>query len=329
MKCPIPDVPASLGITHSLSILCGLSQTALPPMIHLILRGRTGNILFQYALGRVLAEKHGVPLVLGASWYNREGWAEVSHFLKLPIRANVVRGGIPGSIASRVLRKLTRKHYWEYLGLPILKEHDLDHSFDPRFLNAPAVCVLSGYFQSPRYFQSMAEELRAELKELISRGVHASCVHTSASCGSSLESRLTQPNSIAVHVRRGDFLRLPVFHVCDEYYYRRSMEEMRAQVPDARFFIFSDDPAWCHRTFTDPDTEVIDSSAEGNPLHDLYLMSLAGHHIIANSSYSWWAAWLGDKSDQQVIMPGRWYARDIIAPIEDKRLPHWKTIDHR
>jgi hypothetical protein len=96
---------------------------------------------------------------------------------------------------------------------------------------------------------------------------------------------------------------------------------MRARVPGGRFFIFSDDPAWCGDTFTDPDTEVVDAgNAAANPLHDLHLMSLAGHHIIANSSYSWWAAWLGDKPGQQVIMPERWYADERIkAPMEQKR----------
>jgi hypothetical protein len=140
-------------------------------------------------------------------------------------------------------------------------------------------------------------------------------------------------------VRRGDYLRIPVFQVCDPHYYHQSMDEMRARVPDARFFIFSDDPEWCRANFTESDTEVVaapsgrrsDGGVEAafgdrrhdaaNPLHDLHLMSLAGHHIIANSSYSWWAAWLGDKPGQRVIMPDRWYARDIHAPMEEKR---WK-----
>ena len=136
-------------------------------MIRIILRGRTGNILFQYALGRVLSEKHCVPLVLGASWYNRQGWGEVSHFLKLPIRADVTRGGHAGSIGSRALRKFNGKHYWEYLDLQFLREDDFDHSFDSRFIDAPADCVISGFFQTPRYFQGMADELRKELNELL------------------------------------------------------------------------------------------------------------------------------------------------------------------
>jgi hypothetical protein len=284
-------------------------------MIRLILRGRTGNILFQYALGRVLAAKHGVPLLLGAHWYNREGWAEVSHLLNLPLKAEVARGGLPCSIAARAFRKAGRKHFWEYLGKTVLREDPFDQSFDPRFADAPADCVIYGYFQSPRYFEGMADELRTELNGLLTQGVGASCPQ-------SVVQKLTQPNSIAVHVRRGDFQRIPTFNVCDESYYRQSMGDMRTRIPGARFFIFSDDPEWCRDAFREKDAEVIDSgAASANPLHDLHLMSLASHHIIANSSYSWWAAWLGDKPGQQVIMPERWYAREIQAPMEEKR---WK-----
>ncbi len=307
-------------------------------MLRIILLGRTGNNLFQYALGRVLAEKHGVPLVLDGSWYNAQGWAEVSHFLRLPIKAKVVR---PCTLGSRALRKLTGKHYWEYRGVPVLKEASDDQSFNPRFLNAPADCVLFGYFQTPLYFQGIAGELRAEFRQLFadafeSSGQDARATVARASCPPSIHQRLSEPNSVAVHVRRGDYLHHPVFKVCDSAYYLDSMQQMRASLPAARFFIFSDDPQWCRENFKAPDVAAIigrrcneekdaatgdrrHDHARANPLHDLYLMSLASHHIIANSTYSWWAAWLGEKPGQQVIMPERWYAHSIKAPIEEKR----------
>jgi hypothetical protein len=110
------------------------------------------------------------------------------------------------------------------------------------------------------------------------------------------------------------------------------MKDMRERVPGARFFIFSDDPDWCCEHFKDDDvaaiigrssyaTAITDRRHEASPLDDLHLMSLASHHIIANSSYSWWAAWLGKKPGQQVIMPDRWYSHGIKAPIEEKK---WK-----
>ena len=295
-------------------------------MLRIVLLGRTGNIMFQYALGRVLARKHGVPLVLDASWYNAEGWAEISHFLKLPIQAQVRR---KFSLASRALRNFTGKHFWEFGGAPFIKEAEADQSFDPRFLEAPIDCTLFGYFQTPLYFESMADELRAELKGLISTGARAS--DPLSSCVT--EDELLQPESVAIHVRRGDYLYHDCFKVCDTEYYQSSMQEIRERVPGAKFFIFSDDPDWCHEHFKDSDVAAItgrrknlskktatdDRRYAPNPLHDLYLMSLASHHIIANSSYSWWAAWIGSKPGQIVTMPDRWYAKDIIAPIEEKK----------
>jgi len=137
-------------------------------MIRILLLGRTGNNLFQYAIGRVLAEKHGVPLVLDGSWFDGKNWEEVSHFLNLPIKARVRRHP---SIPSRALRKITGRHYWEYRGVPVLREPDGDQGFDPAFLEAPADCMLFGYFQSPLYFGAMADDIRAELLGLIGGAV--------------------------------------------------------------------------------------------------------------------------------------------------------------
>lgn len=287
----------------------------MPPMIRIILLGRTANNLFQYALGRTLAERHGVPLILDASWFNAQGWSEVAHFLKLPIRAKVIR---PVSLASRGLRNLTGKHYWEYRRVPVLRESVEDQSFDKRFLDAPADCLLFGYFQSPLYFQEIAERLRTELNTLLSRAVDVP---------EPLRTELSEETSVAVHVRRCDYLDIEAFRVCDLTYYQEAMRQMRSRVPGAHFFIFSDDPAWCRAQFTASDQRVVDSGElAANPIHDLHLMSLASHHVIANSSYSWWAAWLGDKAGQQVIMPDRWYASGSIAPINEKRLAHWSIV---
>ncbi|KAB2641848.1 MAG: alpha-1,2-fucosyltransferase [Verrucomicrobia bacterium] len=256
-----------------------------------------------------------MPLMLDGSWFNAEGWAEVSHFLRLPLRAQVVRRC---SLGARALLKFTGKHYWEFRGVPMLWESTDDQSYSPTFLNAPADCMVFGYFQSPRYFESITPVLRAELNALIGGAVQLP---------ENLRTRLASSNSVAVHVRRKDYLNLPIFQVCDQAYYQQSMRQLRERLPAARFFIFSDDPAWCRAEFRDADQEVVDSGiAAANPLHELYLMSLASHHIIANSSYSWWAAWLGEKPDQRVMMPQRWYAHGITAPIEQKRMPHWEIL---
>ncbi|MEK7950847.1 alpha-1,2-fucosyltransferase [Luteolibacter soli] len=278
-------------------------------MIRIVLLGRSGNHLFQYAFGRVLAKRHGVPLVLDCSWFNSAGWREVSHLLRLPLRAKVTRRA---SLAARALLRLTGRHYWEYRGLPVVREPELNQAFHPDLLDAPADCVVRGYFQSYKYFVSIEEELRSELLGLLENVV---------------PEKSSSSTQVAVHVRRTDFLKHAAFQVCDLGYYRQSMERMRDLVPGAHFTIFSDDRAWCLQNLNGPDIQVASppDPARG-PLTDLARMSRANHHIIANSSYSWWAAWLGKKEGQRVLMPDAWFRGDIHAPIEDKCCPGWELV---
>lgn len=279
--------------------------------------GRLGNNLFQYALGRVLAEKHGVPLVMDGSWFNAEGWGQVKCLKDLPgPAAGTVKVVRRCSLGARVLLKVTGKHYWEYCGVPVLRENGHDHSFDPKFLDAPADCMLFGYFQTPLYFHGFEKTLREELSTR-DLGLERGC--------EALADRLRQPGSVAVHVRRTDYAGNPDLDLCDAGYYRTAMNRMRDTVADARFFIFSDDPAWCGDQHTGGDVEVVEHPCPPSALTDLHLMGLASHHIIANSSYSWWAAWLGEKPGQKVLMPARWLG-GIKAPIAEKRREGWQTV---
>ena len=279
--------------------------------------GRLGNNLFQYALGRVLAEKHGVPLVMDGSWFNREGWNQVKCLKRLPGPAlGTVKVVRRGSLASRTLLKATGKHYWEYRGVPILHENERDQSFDQRFLRAPSDCMLFGYFQTPRYFINLESQLREEL----------STHHLGLEQGrEALAERLRQRGSVAVHVRRTDYSGNPDLDLCGQDYYRDKMQQMRDTLGAAHFFVFSDEPEWCQKHYVGHDIEIVETPKSSSALTDLHLMSLANHHIIANSSYSWWAAWLGKKTGQQVLMPRQWFGQ-ITAPIEEKRLSHWTAV---
>ena len=278
--------------------------------------GRTGNNLFQYALGRLLAEKHGVPLLMDGSWFDAEGWASVSCLHRLKLKVRVVRR-LP--VAARALRKFTGRHYWEYRGVPLLKEPPEDHRFDARFLDAPASCAIMGYFQTPWYFGTMERSLREEL--LMDHLPWPE--ETRKMCG-----LLEREGSVAVHVRRTDYVGNPDADVCGVPYYRRAMERLRSRQEGLRFHLFSDDPAWCYDHLAGPDAAVCDlPAAKGDPLHDLYLMSRARNHVIANSSYSWWAAWLGKRRDQQVIMPSVWFRSGILSPVEEKRCEGWEIVE--
>ena len=277
--------------------------------------GRTGNNLFQYAFGRVLSAKLGVPLVMDGCWFDRAGWRGVSCLRRLPILAEVRR---TASVASRALLKLRGRHPWECLGIPVVSEDPRDHRFNPRYFEAPRRCLVKGYFQSPRYFEGIGPELRRELEM---EGLPWPAATRR------LADEIRTGLSVAVHVRRSDYLGNPDVEVCDVGYFMRAMSLMRSRHEGACFHVFSDDPGWCAKELAGNDVKVHRlPGAEGDPLHDLFLMSLARHHIISNSSYSWWAAWLAARPGQQVMVPDPWYASGIIAPVVEKLLPGWETL---
>lgn len=287
-------------------------------MIRIVMLGRLGNNLFQYALGRVLSEKHGVPLVMDASWFNAEGWNQVRCLRDLPGlasgKASIVR---PLTLASRALRKATGKHHWQLRGIPEFTEHEDDHRYDPRVFDVPADSLLFGYFQTPLYFSGIEASLREELN------THGLGLEKSRE---QLAEKLRTPGSVAVHVRRGDYAGNLRLDICGPDYYAEAILRIRKALPGARFHIFSDDPAWCADRFRDADMTVVIAPPSQSPLVDLHLMSLAGHHVIANSSYSWWAAWLGKKAGQRVMMPHEWQ-RGIRAPIGEKQCDGWEIVD--
>jgi hypothetical protein len=285
-------------------------------MIRVVMLGRTGNNLFQYAIGRQLAEHHGVPLVMDGSVFNARSWAAVASFGRLPLKARIAR---PFSIGSRLLKKATGRHHWEFRGVPVLREPAGDQRFDPRFLEAPEDCVLTGFFQTPRYFGGVEGKLREELRmddlpwpDETRR----------------MAERVREGRSAAVHVRRTDYIGNADVEVCGLDYYRRAMDRLRSRREGLRFYLFSDDPAWCQKHLAADDAEVCAlEGARGDALHDLYLMSQARHQVIANSSYSWWAAWLGKKSGQEVLLPSVWYRSGIVAPVEEKCCEGWELVE--
>lgn len=279
--------------------------------------GRTGNNLFQYAFGRVLSERHGVPLVMDGAWFNKAGWKSVSCLRRLPIQAELRRGL---TLPARLLKKATGRHLLELLNLTHqVAEIPDDHSYNHAYLDAPPNCLIRGYFQSPLYFSGIESKLRREL-DMSGLPWRTATLR--------LAERIESESSVAVHVRRSDYVGNPDVAVCGADYYKRAIRLLRERHENLVFHLFSDDPAWCSRQFAH-DGVLIHSlpEAEGDPLHDLFLMSLAKRHIICNSTYSWWAAWLAGPSSQKVIMPDQWFASGITSPIGEKRVEGWEILN--
>jgi len=187
------------------------------------------------------------------------------------------------------------------------------------FENAPRKCSLVGYWQCEEYFFGLRDELRERL--LPREPLPARSIATERAILDAGE------RSVFVTVRRTDYVGNPHHGVLPMDYYREAAALIAAQVPDPVFFVFSDEPEWCEANFKLPYRTTIAGNFHRTVDHhlgredaELYLMRLCGHAIMANSSYSWWGAWLGaDIKGGIVIAPKSWFGpaakydpRDIV-----------------
>lgn len=162
-------------------------------------------------------------------------------------------------------------------------------NYNQEISDIPDYTALSGYFQTEKYF----EHIESEIREIFTFRDSIESIAESMDINTN--------NSVSIHIRRGDYLSSPDHHPTqDAEYYKRSISEFGS---DKIFYIFSDDIEWCRQIFTGSNFRFIDS---GNPYADLCIMSKLKNHIIANSSFSWWGAWLSGK-DSKVVAPIRWF----------------------
>jgi hypothetical protein len=193
-------------------------------------------------------------------------------------------------------------------------------TFDPSILTLSDGHCLDGYWQSYRYFEDVAPTIRKEF------AVKA----PPPDRDQQLLARMQQPDSICLHVRRGDYVSNPVvrkFHgFCSEDYYRRAVEQLAAQLQSPELFVFSDDMHWVkqHLAFEMPTTHVGHHAADSAP-GELRLMTGCRHFVIANSTLSWWAAWLASDRGGIVYAPRQWFADPSMNPA-DLMPPSWHRI---
>jgi len=180
---------------------------------------------------------------------------------------------------------------------------------------------LSGYFQTDKYFSESRDLI---LSQFIFKNTY------SDSAESYIQTiRENNKNAViaSIHVRRGDYTMFPDHHPpCSKEYYEHSVNHIKEIIGAESkivFLVFSDDHSWCRTQFTGDEYVVVDL---GNSFSEMCLMSLCDHNIIANSSFSWWGAWLGKNSNRTVIAPSKWFGHLIPKDTSDVYCKNWKII---
>ena len=289
----LPAPVRSLGrpLLHTWRYFYGASRKILrdglaAPGVTSYLMGGCGNQIFQYATGLALARRLGVDLQLDVSWYETP----------TPNQPRLYSLGLFKGVDARVVHSLLGK---------IIREEGLPYK-PALFENAPRKCSLVGYWQCEKYFFELRDELR---DQLLPRELPPA--RSTATKQAILDAG---KRSVFVTVRRTDYVGDPNHVVLPIDYYREAAALIAAKVPDPVFFVFSDEPEWCEANFKLPYETVISGNFHRTVEHhlgredaELYLMRLCSHAIMANSSYSWWGAWLGaDMNGGIVIAPKIW-----------------------
>jgi hypothetical protein len=284
-------------------------------MIVCNLIGGLGNQMFQYACARALSLDLNFPLKFCTDsfyLYNAHNGFELANVFGLNIEiasdADLVRLIGKGRSLPILRRILAKKNFSWYAGRRFLREPDFGH-FSNLFEQARNGGYLHGYWQSELYFSKHTESIRSDFafKDEL-QGANFE-----------LANSIAQSCSVSLHVRRGDYVSnsktLSIHGTCTPEYYFKAIDSMLKRFPDARFFAFSDDLLWVSQVLTPryPSLVLVKHNEGPMSYNDMRLMSLCRHHIIANSSFSWWGAWLNSRPDKVVIAPAKWFAdgRDI------------------
>ncbi len=273
-------------------------------MVIVHLMGGLGNQLFQYAAGRELSSRLQAELKLETSGYDK-GKTTRTYMLR--------HFRIQEKKASKDEIRLFKRHsrlnrFFERLGLKetysLLKEHPVPNRM-PQFFSIQGHVLLRGFWQSETYFEHVSPLVRQELT------LREPPVDTK---NTAMLKQIADTQSVAIHFRRGDYVsdrNIQKFHgTCSETYYRNAIALIQSNVDHPFFFVFSDEPDWVaeHVKLDVPHCIVCHNSSD-EAHKDLHLMRHCRHFIVANSSFSWWGAWLGDDEHKIVIAPKRWFQR--------------------
>jgi len=276
--------------------------------------GGLGNQMFQYACGKAVAKRLGARLCFDLSWFkagNRTFMLYSFPNIKYPVYQD------KQDIFKRILRRM---------GLYTIQYIDeQEYSYWSGIESIKSSVHLSGYWQDEKYFIGISSIIKKdfmfpEFDSLEAKNIAKEIIESTC--------------SISIHIRRCDYVEDPkinsVHGICSSDYYKKALQIIINKyngriTPD--LYLFSDDPDWVKNnfdTFGLPSVVVDIQEHKDKPYHDMHLMTLCKHHIIANSSFSWWGAWLSSRNGI-VIAPKRWFAEDSMKDYNPS-IASWMTI---
>jgi len=291
-------------------------------MIVVELKGGLGNQMFQYAIARILAHKHNTKLIIDISAYAYpDGYDPASIDVRLyELDVFDIHGQTTTEKPDKKLvkirkeQKLRKAAYLCFCKLanlfsnsfmPMIYERK-NVGFDASLLDLPNNIFLRGYFPSFKYFDNNRDIIKKDF----------SFVDPPDDANQKMIDKITSVNSVSIHIRRGDYITnrriTDKFGLCSLSYYKKAMDYISQKIDDSHFFVFSNDPQWVEDNIkTSRPTTYITHNKGQKGFEDLRLISRCKHNVIANSSFSWWGAWLNSNTKKIVIAP---------SPVFDKLL---------
>jgi hypothetical protein len=275
-------------------------------MIVVKIFGGLGNQLFQYAFGRRLALERNTELYFDLSTYNQ---SFDSSFTKRDFEMDVF--DINGKIAdAKILSHFSQSKFNKLLNEFIIRSpfvKSANYLREPHFhfydnaLRVSNKVYVNGYWQSEKYFSSIRNQLLTELIPTSELSTESQLIYDD----------IKNHNAVSLHIRRGDYINetnQSIYHVCSLDYYSKAVDYICSKVAQPKFYIFSDDVEWVKSNLNiNQQIHYLEHNKGKNSYQDLILMSKCNHNIIANSSFSWWGAWLNQHENKIVISPEKWF----------------------
>ena len=280
-------------------------------MVIVQLRGGLGNQMFQYAAGRALSCKWQEQLLLDTSIIGEE----VPNVDKRSFALKCFKNIQPKLSSTFLTQSFYMHTRWDnrlrkIAGMRMRKSlKETSHSYNSLFGSITPPVLLQGYWQSERYFSDYADTIRQDFQfpDLNPKDKNYSFLHD-----------ILGSESISVHVRRGDYVKYGAANmfsgICDLSYYQRAIKYFQDNTAKPKFYFFSEDPDWIQENLlaVELDGTMISGNSDENSWKDMCLMSRCKHHIVANSSFSWWGAWLNPDVQKKVIAPVKWFNTDDV-----------------